>query len=161
MHLIRKIIYFNFSPDQFNLWWHSGNSPLMFLSNWRFITKNRWPPHCLSFSYVKEGTKMSNTLISKININYSLQVVLVNRMVLNLTHARRNHNGSVIIQPGQHQQSYAVNSFLGNIGAPIRISSDSDWDGSTLRGDSIYLKRISEETFNMGMGGDIVSYIRE
>lgn len=60
---------------------------------------------------------------------YSLQIILINRLVLNLSHAANaNDDSDFRTRTGLEPLSFASGPVLGNIGGPVRSFPDDDWD---------------------------------
>ncbi|TDL18643.1 hypothetical protein BD410DRAFT_900724 [Rickenella mellea] len=62
-------------------------------------------------------------------INEPLTAILVNRLVLNLRQVSHLHEGNAPALRGTgtiHEPVFATNSFLGNLGAPLRVGPEDE-----------------------------------
>lgn len=75
----------------------------------------------------------------------SIEIIMVNRLVLNLTHAANSHGDSTFSKSGLGPPVFASNSILGNIGGPVNTSFGDGFDEDLDMNVSIYLGRAGGE----------------
>lgn len=78
---------------------------------------------------INSSYDVSSSLSHHYSAAYSLQIVLINRLVLNLSHAANaNDDSEFRTKTGLEPLSFASGPVLGNIGGPVRSFPDEDWE---------------------------------
>ena len=82
---------------------------------------------------------------------YSLQIVFVNRLVLNLSNAANTQeDANFRLQTGLEPPLFATGSILGNIGGPVRTSLD-DFEDEYLGSDDVEgVRRNTDQSYSLG-----------
>ena len=66
---------------------------------------------------------------------FSVEIILVNRLVLNLSHAVNTREDSEFrTRTNLEPPTFASGPFLGNIGGPVHTFADSPYDGDEAEG---------------------------